>query len=390
MHLFLDVQLFLAQAAVVDGDGSRGFTCLAGIGGGIGGFIKGDLTDLLGVCGTDAKLACKHSFDLRIGQRAVRCFGEGIGNTAGNGFVLSRFVLFRPGLISGAGVSAVSVLGHIFVRGSIDGDRVGGGLGRIGRCVLLDLPVIVVGIDQRLIGIIGRDGGRGCGLGSAPIDLLHIVEVIVDNFVACSLQIFNGAVFRVLRQQVLPCKLFLLFGGKVKGDIPLGDDIGLPGNGIAVTSLFHIGRRGYAVFSLAACRLKTTGNGEGTARSMLYAVGVSSGHFPRDGTGSDIGAAGNGVLFGVDRARCVGSGSGGLGSGGVYGVVQGIGLTVESVGEGVGVVVELAVLQCLLCLSVIKLQLFQSLLHRIVAGFGLCSGFGLFDGFGLGLAVNIR
>ena len=97
------------------------------------------------------------------------------------------------------------------------------------------------------------------------------------------------------------------------------------------------------------------------------------------------------MLFGVDRARLVGHGSGGGGlSGSGFGVVQGIGLTVESVGEGVGVVVELAVLQCLLCLSVIKLQLFQSLLHRIVAGFGLCSGFGLFDGFGLGLAVNIR
>ena len=329
--------------------------------------------------------------DLRIGQRAVRCFGEDIGNTAGNGFVLSRFVLFRPGLVSGAGVSAVSVLGHIFVSVFIGGDCVGGGLGRIGRCVLLDLPVIVVGIDQRLIGIIGRGGGRECGLGSAPIDLLHMVEVVADDIIARSLQISNGVAFGVMRQQVIPCKLFLLFGGKVKGDIPLGDDVGLPGNGIAVTSLFHIGRRGHAVFSLAAFLLKTLGNGEGTARSMLYAVGGSFALFPRDGTGSDIGAAVYGVLLGVDRARLVGHGSGGGGlSGSGFGVFQGIGLTVESVGEGVGVVVELAVLQCLLYLSVSKIQLFQGALHRIVAGFGLCSGCGLFEGFVLGLAANIR
>ena len=393
MHLFLDVQLFLAQAAVVDGDGSRGFTCLAGIGGGIGGFIKGDLTDLLGVRGIDAKLACKHSLDLRIGQRAVRCFGEGIGNTAGNGFAVSRFVFFRPGLVFGAGVSAVSVLGRIFVNGSIDGDRVGGGLGRIGRCVLLDLPVIVVGIDQRLIGIIGRGGGRGCGLGSAPIDLLHMVEVVVDNFVARSLQIFNGAAFGVLLQQVLPCKLFLLFVGKVKGDIPLGDDVGLPGNGIAGTSLFHIGRRGHAVFSLAAFRRKTLGNGEGTARSML-AVGGSSGLFPRDRTGSDIGAAVYDVV--LDIVDLIGVLVGNLifigGSADLRGhfgtlIVQGIGLAVLHVDKVAAICIDLTgvLRHCGLGLLFSKTHLYQSSGQRSLGGFGLCRIFGFLfaaNGFG--------
>ena len=382
VHLFLDVQLFLAQTAVVDGDGSCCPISRVGIGGGIVGFIKDDLTDLLGVRGTDVKLACKHSFDLLIGQLVVRCFGEGIGNTAGNGFVVSQFIFFRPGLVSGAGVSAVSVLGHIFVRGSIDGDRVG-----IGRCVRHDRPVIVVGIAQRLIDRIGRGGGRGYGLGSAPIDLLHIVEVVSDNFVARSLQLFNGFVFGVLLQQVMPCKLFLLFFRKGKGDILLGDDVGLLGNGIAGSSLFHIGRRGHTGFSLAAFPLKTLGNGEGTARSMRAGGGIF-GRFPRDRTGSDISRAGNSVLLGVGLARFIGQigdirrilrGSG-------LGVVQGIGLTVESVGEGVIGFVERALRQCFLCLRFSKIQLFQSVDHRIVAGFGLCSGFGL-GLFSVGLDV---
>ena len=396
MHLFLDVQLFPAQAAVVDGDGSCCPISRVGIGGGVVASIKGDLTDLLGVSGIDAKLVCKHSLDLRIGQRAVRCFGEGIGNTAGNGFVASRFVFFRPGLVSGAGVSAVSVLGHIFVRGSIDGDRVGGGLGRIGRCVLLDLPVIVVGIDQRLIGIIGRGGGRGCGLGSAPIDLLHLVEVVADNFVARSPQIFNGAAFGVLLQQVIPCKLFLLFVGKVKGDIPLGDDVGLPGNGIAVMSLFHIGRRGHAGFiSSAAFLLKTLGNGEGTARSMCAVDGGSFAIFPRDRTGSDIGAAAYNVVF--DIVDLIGVLVGNLifigGSADLrrhFGtlIVQGIGLAVFHIDKVAAVRrIDLTgvLFHCGLGVGFRKTHFYQSFGQRSLGGFGLCRVFGFLfaaNGFG--------
>ena len=98
------------------------------------------------------------------------------------------------------------------------------------------------------------------------------------------------------------------------------------------------------------------------------------------------------MLLGVDRARFIGliSDFRGILGGVGFGVFQGIALAIVSGGEGVGVVVERAVLQCLLCLSVIKPQLFQGALHRIVAGFGLCSGCGLFEGVGLGLAVNIR
>ena len=97
------------------------------------------------------------------------------------------------------------------------------------------------------------------------------------------------------------------------------------------------------------------------------------------------------MLLGVDRVLCVGHGSGGGGlNGSGFGVAQGIGLVAESVGEGAVGVVERAVLQRLLYLSVIELQLFQGALHRLVAGFGLCSGCGLFEGFGLVLAALIR
>ena len=84
------------------------------------------------------------------------------------------------------------------------------------------------------------------------------------------------------------------------------------------------------------------------------------------------------MLLAVGLARCIGqigdfrrilNGSG-------VGVFQGIGLTVESVGEGVIGFVELAVPQRFPCLIVIKSQLFQSIDQRIVEGVGLYSDFG--------------
>ena len=358
------VQLF-AQPAVVDRNG------LAVLCVGSGLAVSAQL-DLL--CGDAREVACQlidqQCFDLRRGQGKIAVlFGEGIGS----------FFVVRIDDVTG--VRTIFVLLYIFIDIITNRD---------GTSLFVDGPLLIaVNIDNVADRLLGFAGCRLL-LGSNPADFSGAAgEGRVGNLIAVCFQFRTGLagfLFQLLPSEPLR-KLILL--RLAERNVFLGDHIG--GDGLAVRRSDLIGRYGLVALFLGIGHLSPFRRCPRIAGACGIRIAVVlTVARPRDRTGSDLSRAGNGVLFGVDRARCVGSGSGGLGSGGVYGVVQGIGLTVESVGEGVGVVVELAVLQCLLCLSVIKLQLFQSLLHRIVAGFGLCSGFGLFDGFGLGLAVNIR
>ena len=195
-----------------------------------------------------------------------------------------------------------------------------------------------------------------------------------------------GRLFQLRPSEPL-CKLVLL--SLAERNVFLDDHIG--GDGAAVRRSDLIGRYGLVALSLGIGHLSPFRLCPRIAGACEICIAiVLTVARPRDRTGSDLSRAGNGVLFGVDRARLVGHGSGGGGLSGIgFGVGQGIALALISGGEGV-VSVELAGLQRLQRLGFGESHINQGTLHRIVAGFGLCSGFGLFDGFGLGLAANIR
>ena len=126
----------------------------------------------------------------------------------------------------------------------------------------------------------------------------------------------------------------------------------------------------------------------------MLAVGGSSGLFPRDGTGSDIGAAVYDMA--LDIVDLIGVLAGNLifigGSAGLRGhfgalIVQGIGLAVLHADKFAAICIDLTgvLFHCGLGVGFRKTHLYQSFGQRSLGGFGLCRIFGFLfaaNGFG--------